>query len=406
MPILLEQSSKIDQCAIDDAIESQSLSLGFPQELESQLEVDTAASRSRRLAIGGLVGLATYDSLIIQDVLLTPDVVDTALAIRLGVVTPIELLATYALWRGPSRLWRESIIAVFGAILPTFTQLCIMFISVHPFRNAQQHAVILVIVFVVMVQKIRFVFAVPTCLLCLLAYVFALHRLSDYPLELQISSDLIFASAVTFSLFVSYHIEWDARRSYLLDLKSRLQNRVLDALSYQDALTGLQNRRSLDDSLKGCTQAELIAVILADVDHFKKINDVAGHQAGDECLKSVAAAIRLSLESEDAIAYRYGGEEFLIVLNGKDIYQARLVAERMRATIHQMRIRYAGLAEGSSVTASFGVASGRPAKEAEVIDLISGADAALYAAKRNGRNQVWPPITDASRRRFSVYRGL
>src|ERR1700743_630698 len=152
----------VDQRTIDSAISASPIWLRFPSALERQFERETFASRSRGLAVGGLVGLVIYELLLISDRWLTPDVSSTAQGIRLGVVTPIELVSILFLWAGLSYFWREATIALFGALLPTATNLYIMLCSASPYRSAQHQSIVLVIMFALLVQRIRFPFAVPT----------------------------------------------------------------------------------------------------------------------------------------------------------------------------------------------------------------------------------------------------
>lgn len=384
-------STIIDRSVINAELQSRSIYLRFAPVLETKFEQETALLRSRRLALGGLIGLVIYDLLIVSDWWLTPDALTIAIWIRFALVSPIELVAIATLWCSPLPFWRETIIAVFGAVAPTMTQLCIMLSSSSSFRQGQHEAVLLVIIFATMVQRLRFLFAVPTCIGCSMAYAYALHQLNEMPSQLQLSANIVFASTVVFSLFVSHCLERDMRTNYLLDLKSRVQNSILDAMSHQDALTGLQNRRSLDKRLETSLRRDFVSVVLVDIDHFKKINDAAGHQAGDQCLKSVSNVLRQALRGQDNNLFRYGGEEFLVLLPGIEIHEARGVAERLRSAVHSCRIPHSGLPNHALVTVSCGVAGGRPLSMNDMLEIVGGADAALYAAKRNGRNQVWPP---------------
>jgi diguanylate cyclase (GGDEF)-like protein len=130
--------------------------------------------------------------------------------------------------------------------------------------------------------------------------------------------------------------------------------------------------------------------VLLDIDHFKMFNDSAGHQAGDTCLKRVATIIRNELRDQKDYAFRFGGEEFLILLRATDLAVGIGTAERMRRAIEEAAIPHPALPNGSIVTASFGIACAKPTGEMRATEIIASADAALYAAKRNGRNQVWP----------------
>lgn len=156
-----------------------------------------------------------------------------------------------------------------------------------------------------------------------------------------------------------------------------------------DDLTGLSNHRIITERLadeveRSRRERSPLSVILADIDHFKSINDTFGHVVGDRVLKEVAAIFRQSVRTYDSVG-RYGGEEFLIVLPGSDFESARTRAEQLRRAVQAAHIM-----DGETlvrVTSSFGAACGFPGKdEAEAVIRI--ADAALYEAKRNGRNCV------------------
>lgn len=161
---------------------------------------------------------------------------------------------------------------------------------------------------------------------------------------------------------------------------------VLEKHVVTDAMTGLFNRRYMDTELKAAleerTDAHITAGIMMDVDLFKAFNDNAGHRAGDECLEKIGAKIREMIENQPIRAIRYGGEEFFLCFleNGR---MAEELAERLRVEIEQMDI---GRPYGRQVTISAGVYAARGKTELET--LIRHADAALYRAKNDGRNQV------------------
>jgi diguanylate cyclase (GGDEF)-like protein len=155
-----------------------------------------------------------------------------------------------------------------------------------------------------------------------------------------------------------------------------------------DSLTGLPTRRALDQAVKtewarAHRSDTSMAVLMIDIDHFKRFNDTHGHQAGDRVLEHVGQAIQ-DLKRESDYAGRYGGEEFMFVLGGIDVPpgpEARLAAERIRGAIELIEIP--GLPQ---VTCSIGVACW--AGETTVEELIEHADQALYFAKDAGRNRV------------------
>ncbi|CAN5828361.1 diguanylate cyclase [soil metagenome] len=171
----------------------------------------------------------------------------------------------------------------------------------------------------------------------------------------------------------------------------RLNSRLFEE-SREDALTHLGNRLRLDEDLevleaRSRRYGHSYAVALCDVDSFKAYNDHYGHLAGDEVLKEVAEAITRHRRSGDT-AYRYGGEEFLIVLPEQTLQAATSTADNLRKTVERLGILHEANVPPGIVTISAGVAalSTRDSKSAE--ELMEQADAALYRAKKAGRNRV------------------
>ena len=167
----------------------------------------------------------------------------------------------------------------------------------------------------------------------------------------------------------------------------RQRNAELDLLSRTDALTGLHNRRHLEEQLahhhkEALRHNDPLCVLLLDIDHFKRVNDSHGHPAGDVVLSEFARRLRAELREGD-VAGRWGGEEFLVVLPRTDRDGGLTVAERIRSAIAATPIMAAG--QQIAVTVSGGCALG-PVQSVE--ELIFAADAHLYAAKTAGRNRI------------------
>ncbi len=181
------------------------------------------------------------------------------------------------------------------------------------------------------------------------------------------------------------------REKQVLADELKAANAELTSLATTDALTGLPNKRYLVDALaRDVARADRagtsLAVVMLDVDHFKKFNDTWGHRTGDLVLAAVGAVLKRSVRVGD-IPARYGGEEFTAILPGADPEGARVVAERIRAALEATEV--AGPKGPLKVTASFGVAIVKgPNCQGAAETLVARADAALYEAKRAGRNCV------------------
>ncbi len=168
---------------------------------------------------------------------------------------------------------------------------------------------------------------------------------------------------------------------------------ALKALATQDGLTGLANRRSFDECLqvewsRALRTKKPLALLFADVDHFKLFNDLHGHQSGDECLRAVATVLGQQVFRPTDLAARYGGEEFAIILPETDRNGAAEIAERIRNAVIERKIVHGAPGADAYVTLSVGAAMHVPSSELCPDWLLGRADQALYVAKRLGRNRV------------------
>jgi diguanylate cyclase len=173
--------------------------------------------------------------------------------------------------------------------------------------------------------------------------------------------------------------------------KIRDSLKLAEQHSNTDALTGLANRRALEEFVRSAQitsmeTGEPLSILMIDIDHFKKFNDSFGHQVGDQVLRLVAKVLQENVRGDD-LAARYGGEELMAVLPGTAVDICAEIAERIRRRISEARLtRRATGEEISSVTVSIGIAQFRLAESAEM--MIERCDRALYQAKRSGRNRT------------------
>jgi len=172
-------------------------------------------------------------------------------------------------------------------------------------------------------------------------------------------------------------------------LDENFQKQLIDS-ALRDGMTKAYNRRyfldRLDAEYRFATRHEQpLALLLLDIDHFKKVNDTYGHLAGDEALSRFAATIKAEKRNEDVFA-RYGGEEFAVICRAISLEGARVFAERLRAAVAKLEIEHDG--KSFAITVSIGIAAIPDHMLRDSVELLDAADRALYAAKHGGRNRV------------------
>ncbi|MBI9092827.1 MAG: diguanylate cyclase [Desulfobacterium sp.] len=190
---------------------------------------------------------------------------------------------------------------------------------------------------------------------------------------------------------------WDhyqlAREKHRLMIKLEEKNQELERLSFLDGLTGISNRRYFDMMIeKEWRRAKRdkfpIAIAMIDIDYFKFYNDSYGHQAGDDCLKQVANALKEGMFRPGDLIARYGGEEFVAVMPQNGLKGAMVVAERMQQNIRQLALPHRKSDVSPHITVSIGLACMVPDQRSQTAQLIERADTCLYSAKDQGRNRI------------------
>ncbi|MGQ0646397.1 MAG: GGDEF domain-containing protein [Gemmatimonadaceae bacterium] len=363
----------------------------FPPRLEQLFEHETQRERSAHLVAVGIlwIALGTLYTILSTAPAGPPHSLGVDAAVRLGLVTPVLIAVTFAIWWGVPPVAREFLMMLVNVIAPASMILVVTFAQ-HGDVGANRGALTIVLLFITVVVRLRFWYAAAACVAIVFVQV-GVPSLLHVPVPGNVPLALV---TIVGTLTANYTLEREYRRNYLHRVHSRVQGArlaetiaQLHDLSQRDPLTGLANRRAMDSQLEElCSQNERFAVILVDIDAFKQFNDCYGHQIGDDCLRRVAAMLRASLRfTADRIA-RIGGEEFAVVLPQTALEDARMMAERMRTAVYGLAIPHVGSPIGDMVSISAGVsASTGPASPGK---LIAEADKALYRAKANGRNRV------------------
>lgn len=378
----------------------------FPHTLERQFQHDGASRRLRYFIVSGLLSLLVFNGFLVVDYLMVPDVFEVALRLRLLWFTPIGILFLLVFWLLRRQVPRTiapvvpELLVMLSGLLAGASLVYLLTISHAPTSQLYHVGLMVVIMYGNTVQRLRFWMALVFSALVFGMHLAGLWLVPSLNPRLVVPMAALVGATAVFTLMANYALERDERRQYLLSLRRRhvLQDlgdvrERLQQLSRVDVLTGLYNRRHFQTYLEQVWQRaqheqSVVSVIMLDVDHFKRYNDHYGHPMGDQCLARVAHALQDKLRRPGDLVARYGGEEFIAVLPGTDEAAAQAAAERLREAVAHLQIPHAQSTTGPTVTISVGVATCRARADTRTQDLIDAADAALYKAKKAGRNRV------------------
>jgi len=382
--------------AIDKTLARRDLRLTFPSDLEARYESDRAVRRTRRMRVSLLETAVIYNCFLVADWLMARDMLPLAFALHFFIVTPLILVGVALQHPRIPPLLRDGVVAVAAAAIGAQI-LAIFWLTESAMAHHYHYLMVVLLVFANTSQRLPFRLAAPVSLLLMAAYACVTWYSGHLSTEAFWFALFMTGGILYQTLFSTYELELAIRRSYLSRLRTTLVSQQHEAAAQSDPLTGLSNRRHLDMTLEKIFTPQRdrpVSAILLDLDHFKRFNDHYGHVAGDAALRRVAACLATAVRGPDELAIRYGGEEMMLLLPDTDAKEARALAERLRQGIEALAIPHDALGRGQFVTASFGVAAA-PAGPMAPEALIAAADDALYAAKRAGRNCVWPAGTDA-----------
>ncbi len=378
---------------VDHVLDKGTFDAKFSKAIAQRFDESTKQARADLFIRLALVGIVVYNLFLFVDALIIPDAFRLALLIQLGFATPIVLGAIIA-----SRRFDFDTDAAGAVLIAAMGAGSLaMFMA-----SRSQHVTLFPAVFALFLlsanvaQALFFNWAAGFTLLFTTAASIAVvcHPVLD--VENKIFWIVIFVSTAQYSLAGNYRINAGVRRAYLFALRESLRAQLLFESNTElismvgiDSLTNIGNRRHFDRSLDHAwrhRQGDPVAVLMIDIDHFKRLNDTFGHQAGDRCLQQVARVLSGVVDSHGVTA-RYGGEEFAVILPGFDGAGAFATAERLRRTVETFGFEIEAGGQSLDLTVSIGCAASRDDTIVTASGLVSAADGALYDAKRSGRNR-------------------
>jgi diguanylate cyclase (GGDEF)-like protein len=332
--------------------------------------------------------------------LLAPDFLWLTTAIS-GILVPALHACAYLVWRKPRSASVEGLSLM---LLMSGVMLAYGFLAVAA-GGADYERILICVMYAntiaIVVLNVDYIWTL-SLMVCSAAIFFGFEIFNpEIELKEAVGTSVFYATGMFAATIARKTQSILGQKAFLMSLRNQYRsdalqsaNHQLEILATRDPLTGLGNRRSATDLIDRLWRDPTIpkariAFIMADIDLFKLLNDTAGHAAGDECIRRIAKTIEESVR-EDAV-FRYGGEEFLVVLADTSPDRAWTIAQRIRNSVEALAIVNPGVhpADGSSgvVTISLGVAFAQEGAAPEIV--AKWADDALYDAKRGGRNVVF-----------------
>lgn len=376
--------------------------LRFPPALEARFRADTLEPRRRLLLACGLIGIVSLCLGSVQLTELMPDIVAVTRR-NVALILAVCILALTSFWVLPKH-WRRTWQAELSTAIPLLVvnvglvYACMLSRADTTFTHAA--ALVSSVMYACIVARLRFVWSLGCALLTFVGFVALAQPHTPVQALIVDATTGLMAVSYVFALAANYAFEHSERRNWLLRQHAADQHDALvqasvrlHRLSVKDALTGLYNRRQFDaDLAQAWSRAQAasapLALLIVDVDCFKRYNDAHGHPAGDACLVRVAQALSQVAQAHGGVAARLGGEEFGLLLPDRTLNQALVAGQAVCDGVTQARMAHRASTVSELVSVSVGAAQLWPAAEGNVLLLAELADQALYQAKAGGRNRV------------------
>ncbi len=374
------------------ALEARSGSnLAFSAQLEDEFQASQQSARMRRLRRSLPLSLLVYNGFLVADFFLAPATLPLALFLHFVVVSPLIIVSSLA-YGTTTVAWVNMALALLAPAALAGQVMAIYALNSGGDIANYGYLAVLTFVHVSELQRLGYRYNVIATLV-ILAIAGAGFALGAGSSLSKATALMIIATVGWAAVRSSWFTERAQRRDFLNRLRERDMRTTAEWAAGHDPLTGLRNRRGLqsdaDAVFHGGTYQGRAALLMIDVDHFKAFNDRYGHLAGDECLMCVAGVLQRLVTAGQGTCTRYGGEEFVVLLPGADRAEAIALANAISVAIQDLGLRHGESSVADVVTVSIGVCAAQLIGE-NLQSMLMQADAALYAAKVHGRNQVWP----------------
>ncbi|TPJ77270.1 diguanylate cyclase [Mesorhizobium sp. B2-6-2] len=357
-------------------------------------------SQTAKIIRAWMIWVAVLDMLTLAfNMLMLPTAIAQSMLLP-GAIIPPVVIAVVLVWRKPRPSWLEGASLIIGMFLILLSVALVGVAAGGEFYERQLNVMLFVAITAIIIFGIPLAWTVTIAALALGLYL--VFQVQNPAIEhgSAVAGTLFFASGIFATVAARRIMTILAQKTFLFELRDQRRvaelakaNHRLELLAKTDPLTGIANRRWMTETLdhlwgndKRCLDGA--AMLMCDIDRFKKLNDHLGHSEGDRCLVEVANIIQENVRRDCDLVARYGGEEFLVLLPGVSEEEAVSVAERVRKSVEAAALPNPGSRVSRSVTLSIGVAVQTADEAISPEQLQRQADAALYLAKQTGRNRV------------------
>lgn len=369
--------------------------LRFSPRLETKFAAYGLEHRQRVGRVMLIGGIVVYDAFLFADWQNVPDMIGWLTLARLGVFTPVCILILCALPRTKT-IGQIDMMASATTVLAVLMPMTASVFSVSPYVLVYQFGSLLTLTFFTVVQRVQFRWAAICLVLAVAIQLVCVALRPDIDSASFLFVVNFYLAGALLLLMGCFTLERAERKAFLEAMRSEFLIEHIERTARTDLLTGLSNRHHLASIADELARNPLpcgMAALMIDIDHFKSFNDTQGHLGGDRCIRKVAEIVREALERpglDDALVghgFRFGGEEFLILVPGCDRARAAALGETIRRRLGAAGLPHPAMGEAARVTASIGVAVS-PGPTVSLDAVIGEADAALYRAKREGRDRL------------------
>ena len=327
-----------------------------------------------------------------------------------GAIIPPVVIVVVLVWRKPQAPWLQGASLIAGMFLILLSVALVGVSAGGEFHERHLNIMLFVATTAIIIFGIPLAWTMTIAASALGLYLVFQLQNPDLEIGSAMAATLFFASGIFATVAARRIVTILAQKTFLFELRDRRRvaelaeaNDRLELLARTDPLTGIANRRwmteTLDHLWRGRKCPGGAAMLMCDIDHFKKLNDRLGHAEGDRCLVKVASIVQDNVRRDRDHVARYGGEEFLVLLPGVNEQEAIVVAERIRESVEAASLPNPASRVSRQVTISIGVAVQAADEAISPEQLQRQADAALYLAKQTGRNRVLLHRPESSERK-------